>query len=71
MRGTLVSLYDQPPFAPEAISLTGRAVFQNTRRQLVAFGGQAKAAVRGQQTGAAEQAFTAATLDTPVTTTPS
>lgn len=62
VRGTLVSLYDQPPFAPEAISLTGRAVFQNTRRQLVAFGGQAKAAVRGQQTSAAEQAFNAATL---------
>jgi hypothetical protein len=69
VRGTLVSLYDQPPFAPEAISLTGRAVFQNTRRQLVAFGGQAKAAVRGQQTSAAEQAFEVATLDpnSPVT----
>ena len=39
VRGTLVSLYDQPPFAPEAVSLTGRAVFRNTRRQLVAFGG--------------------------------
>lgn len=69
VRGTLVSLYDQPPFAPEAISLTGRAVFQNTRRQLVAFGGQAKAAVQGQQTSAAEQAFDVATLDpnSPVT----
>ena len=63
VRGTLVSLYDQPPFAPEAVSLTGRAVFRNTRRQLVAFGGQAKAAVRGQQTSAAEQALDLATID--------
>jgi hypothetical protein len=63
VRGTLVSLYDQPPFAPEAVSLTGRAVFRNTRRQLVAFGGQAKAAVRGEQTSAAEQALDFATID--------
>src|SRR5437764_542170 len=34
VRGTRVSLYDQPPFAPQATSLTGRAAFRNARRQL-------------------------------------
>jgi hypothetical protein len=63
VRGTQVSLYDQPPFAPEAVSLTGRAVFRNVRRQLIAFGGQAKAKVRSDQNSAAEQAFDVATLD--------
>jgi hypothetical protein len=63
VRGTQVSLYDQPPFAPEAISLTGRAVFRNTRRQLVAFGGQVRASVNGKQTSAAEEALDVATID--------
>src|SRR3954464_9360237 len=35
VRGTRVTLYDQPPFAPEAISLRGRAAFRNNRRQMV------------------------------------
>ena len=61
VRGTIVSLYDEAGFAPEAVSLTGRAVYRNTRRQLVAFGGGAKASVRADQTGAAESALTAAT----------
>jgi hypothetical protein len=39
LRGTKVSLYDQPPFTPRAISLTGRAVFSTAKRQ-VAFGGK-------------------------------
>jgi hypothetical protein len=63
VRGTKVSLYDQPPFAPEAVSLTGRAVFRNVRRQLVAFGGQAKAKVLADQTSAAEHAVDVATID--------
>jgi hypothetical protein len=63
VRGTLVSLYDQAPFPPEAVSLTGRAMFRNTRRQLVAFGGQAKASIRGNQTSASEQALDVATID--------
>ena len=37
-RGTQVSLYDQPPYVPEAISLTGPALFSTVGRQLVAFG---------------------------------
>jgi hypothetical protein len=39
VRGTKVSLYDQPPFAPEATSLTGRAYFRDIKKQ-VAFGGK-------------------------------
>jgi hypothetical protein len=39
LRGTRVSLYDQPPFTPRATSLTGRAVFATAKRQ-VAFGGK-------------------------------
>jgi hypothetical protein len=71
VRGTRVSLYDQPPFAPEAVSLTGRAVFRNVRRQLVAFGGQAKAKVLADQTSAAEHAVDVATIDptSPITQT--
>lgn len=55
LRGTRVSLYDQPPFAPQATSLTGRAVYQNVKRQ-IAFGGkgQGKAKVEGDQESAAE-----------------
>src|SRR4051794_31847095 len=39
IRGTKVSVYDQPPFAPSAVSLTGRAVYTTAKRQ-VAFGGK-------------------------------
>jgi hypothetical protein len=62
VRGTRVSLYDQAPFTPEAVSLTGRAEFQNTRRQLVAFGGTGKARVRGGQASAAEHALSASLI---------
>jgi hypothetical protein len=37
VRGTQVSLYDQPPFTPEAVSLTGRALFKDPKKQ-VGFG---------------------------------
>jgi hypothetical protein len=39
IRGTKVSVFDQPPFAPSAVSLTGRAEFRTPKRQ-VAFGGK-------------------------------
>jgi hypothetical protein len=39
IRGTKVSVYDQPPFAPSAVSLTGRAIYTTAKRQ-VAFGGK-------------------------------
>jgi hypothetical protein len=40
IRGTSVSLFDQRPYTPEAVSLTGRAVFSPLRRQAIAFGGK-------------------------------
>jgi hypothetical protein len=33
VRGTKVILTDQPPFAPEAVSITGRATFRDVRKQ--------------------------------------
>ena len=38
VRGTQVSLYDQPPYEPEAVSLTGHAVFDTMGRERVSFG---------------------------------
>jgi hypothetical protein len=51
IRGTQVSLYDQPPFAPEAVSLTGRAQF-STPKSTTAFGGKnaGKTRVAGDKT---------------------
>ncbi|HVT89821.1 MAG TPA: FecR domain-containing protein [Tepidisphaeraceae bacterium] len=37
VRGTKVSLDDEPPFAPQAVSLTGRALFRDVKKQ-IAFG---------------------------------
>jgi hypothetical protein len=56
LRGTKVSLFEQPEFDPEAISLTGRAIFVNTRGWRVPFGGARRAAVHGSQTSAVQQA---------------
>jgi hypothetical protein len=54
VRGTRVSLYDQPPYEPEAVSLTGQAVYQNFLGGLVKFGSHGgKAAVGGTASSAA------------------
>lgn len=65
IRGTRVSLLDQRPFPPEAVSLTGTAQFRNIRRQLVALGarGQGKTKIVGGQSNAAEYALGEAVLD--------
>lgn len=61
VRGTKVSLFDQPPYAPRAVSLTGRAEYLNTRRQAVAFGASGRRSeVEGAQSSAAENARLAA-----------
>jgi len=54
IRGTRVSLTDQRPFPPEAVSLTGRADFKDQRKQ-VAFGakGAGKTRVSADQPSAA------------------
>jgi hypothetical protein len=63
LRGTKVSLYDQPPFTPRATSLTGRAVFATAKRQ-VSFGGrnQGKTQVDAESESAANQAAKAAAV---------
>jgi hypothetical protein len=57
VRGTRVSLYDQPPFAPVATSLTGRAEFRNARRQMVRFGGRTRATLQSDSTSPAQAAL--------------
>jgi hypothetical protein len=64
VRGTKVSLYDQRPFRPEAVSLTGRAEFGN-RKQRIPFGaaGLGKAKVDSAESSAAATALTQAVVD--------
>ena len=61
VRGTRVSLYDQPPFQPEAVSLTGQAVFSGLGQQTraAAFGakGQGTAVVTSSNPSAASNAL--------------
>jgi hypothetical protein len=56
VRGTRVSLYDQPPFAPEAVSLTGAAIYHNVHGPLVHLGakGSGLAKVADGSNGAAQ-----------------
>jgi hypothetical protein len=65
VRGTRVSLYDQPPFTPQATSLTGRATFRNTKRQMVGFGGKAKAKITGDGVSPAQTALVDSILRMP------
>ena len=62
--GTVVSLYDQPPFTPEATSYTGRAQFRDLHRQ-VAFGGkgQKTTVVRADHDSAADTALANSVVD--------
>lgn len=69
IRGTRVSLYDQPPFTPRAVSLTGRAVYANAKRQ-IAFGGkgQGKTTLSSDHASAAETAAAIAQIQTIIDT---
>jgi FecR protein len=62
VRGTQVSLYDQPPFAPVAQSFTGRAMFGYAKR-IVPVGGSAFAKALAGTSGAAETAKDESTVD--------
>lgn len=64
VRGTKVSLYDQRPFVPQAVSLTGRAQFRDFRKS-VAFGGAGagKAKITQSQSSAAAVAMENAVVD--------
>jgi hypothetical protein len=50
VRGTRVSLYDQPPYAPEAVSLTGRAVYTNSKGRAVRLGKKGEGTVKVNDT---------------------
>jgi hypothetical protein len=64
IRGTTVSLYDQPPFTPEAVSLTGRARFI-VGNKTIPFGGKGAGKTKVDQTSdsVAQTALTATGLD--------
>ncbi len=57
VRGTKVSLYDQPPFTPQAVSLTGVARFRNSKNQYVKLGGDGKATINSDQDSVAQNNF--------------
>lgn len=68
VRGTRVSLYDQRPFRPEAVSLTGTAIFRDGKKQ-IAFGakGQGKTKVNADEPNAVALAVSEATQDPSLT----
>ena len=67
VRGTKVSLFDQPPFTPQAVSLTGRAEFRAQRHgaNRIAFGnrGQGKTVVNANSTNAGQFAMRQTVVD--------
>ena len=65
VRGTRVSLFDQPPFPPQAISLTGRAEFAAHRRKAIRFGaaGQGKTIVNADSETAGDIALQQTVVD--------
>jgi hypothetical protein len=66
IRGTKVSLFDQRPYTPEAVSLTGRAQFSTiARRQPIAFGraGQGKTLIRQGDVNPAQFAIEQSVVD--------
>jgi hypothetical protein len=66
IRGTKVSLFDQRPYTPEAVSLTGRAQFSTiARRGVVAFGkaGQGKTVIRSGDANPASFALAQSVVD--------
>jgi hypothetical protein len=63
VRGTRVSLYDQPPFVPEARSFTGRATYQNAKRQLRLGGPGRGARIRADRADAADSALGETVVD--------
>jgi hypothetical protein len=64
VRGTTVSLYDQPPFTPQAVSLTGRARFISAGKT-IPFGGKGQGETEVDQTSdsAAQAALVQTQLD--------
>jgi hypothetical protein len=65
VRGTQVSMYDQPPYTPEAISLTGTALFHFNGSTQFAFGskGGGTNKVAGDTVGAAQNQLNTGFVD--------
>jgi hypothetical protein len=65
VRGTRVSLYDQPPYAPEAVSLTGAANYKHLNHPTVHLGahGSGKAKVNADSSGPGEYQLTSNLID--------
>ena len=64
VRGTRVNLYDQPPFAPEATSLIGRAFFRDARKQTtVGSRGGGKAKISTEQPTVAQHSLSETNVD--------
>ena len=64
VRGTVISLYDQPPYTPEATSYTGRAVFTYNRNPTPVGQHHGKTTkVRGSDNGASETALNDTVVD--------
>jgi len=65
VRGTIVSVFDQAPFLPEAVSLTGQAQYSFFKREEVSLGQKngKKAKITGDSGSAAETALAAAIVD--------
>jgi hypothetical protein len=58
VRGTVVSLYDQPPYVPEAVSYTGQAAFRDAHRRIAVGGkGAGKQTLVVDKNSAAETAL--------------
>ncbi|MDB5331446.1 MAG: hypothetical protein JWP03_2597 [Phycisphaerales bacterium] len=62
VRGTDVSLYDQPPFTPVAESYHGRAVFRNAQREL-RFGSKSLTKLAADKNSPAETALAEQVVD--------
>jgi hypothetical protein len=64
VRGTVVSMYDQPPYVPEAVSYTGRAAFRDSHRRISVGGkGAGKQTLVTDKNSAAETALANSVTD--------
>ena len=64
VRGTEIVLFDQPPFTPQAVSLTGRGVYTDAKKR-IAFGSKngGRSNVRADQQSAADAALQQSVVD--------
>ncbi len=62
VRGTKVSLYDQPPFAPQAVSLTGRAFFRDVKKQ-TSIGGNGRSKITTESDTVAAESLSDTNVD--------